>query len=89
MAEDKTAPSPNEVRKLHVNADTDGGAIASHHTLGIKRTQASPGDHLHDGGTSKQLMDGITITGAKGGNVALTNLITKLADALGFTDGTT
>lgn len=58
-------------------------------SLGPGNLQASPGDHKHDGTTSKQLMTGITITGSKGGNAALADLITKLAAALGFTDGTT
>jgi chemotaxis response regulator CheB len=58
-------------------------------TLGAGNLQASPGDHKHDGTTSKKLMTGITISGSKGGNAALADLITKLAAALGFTDATT
>jgi hypothetical protein len=58
-------------------------------TLGPGNLQASPGDHKHDGITSKKLMTGITISGSKGGNAALADLITKLAAALGFTDATT
>jgi hypothetical protein len=34
-------------------------------------------------------MEGIELTGSKGGNVALANLITELAAILGFTDSTT
>lgn len=86
---DKTTPSANEVSKYHTNDDVDGGPRSHHHSLGNLRGQASPGDHIHDGGSSKSLMDDITITGAKGGNVALANLITALSKALGFTDGTT
>lgn len=89
MAEDKTAPSQLEVQKFHKNADTDGSSQSIHHTLGTKRGQASPGDHTHNGGDSKQLMEGITITGSRGGNAALADLLTKLSDALGFTNGTT
>jgi chemotaxis response regulator CheB len=58
-------------------------------SLGPSNLQAAPGDHKHDGVTSKKLMTGITITGSKGGNAALADLITKLAKALGFTDATT
>ena len=58
-------------------------------SLGPGNLQASPGDHNHDGTTSKRLMEGIELTGSKGGNVALANLITELAAILGFTDSTT
>jgi hypothetical protein len=58
-------------------------------SLGTGNLQASPGDHTHDGTTSKKLMAGITVTGSKGGNAALADLITKLSAALGFTDATT
>lgn len=85
----KETPSPQEVREFHTRADTDSSALAAHHTLGVKHDQASPGDHKHNGVGSLFLMEGITITGSKGGNAALADLITKLAAALGFTDATT
>lgn len=86
---DKTKPSSKEVRDFHYNDDVDGDNNSHHHTLGPGRGQASPGQHSHDGGTSKALFDGVTLTGAKGGNVALTNLIAVLVDRFGLTDGTT
>lgn len=91
IKKEKGDPNLNsrEVSAIHTNDDVDGSVVAHHHTLGINRNQASPGSHLHDGTTSKKLMVGITITGSKGGNAALADLITKLATALGFTDGTT
>lgn len=85
----QAVPDPKVVKEFHTKADTDASVLAAHHTLGIKATQASPGDHTHNGAGSRRLMDGITITGAKGGNVALANLITALASSLGFTDATT
>lgn len=85
----KTTPSPQEVNSFHSRSDVDSSALAQHHTVGIKHDQTSPGDHMHNGQNSKKLMDNITITGSKGGNVALEQLITKLSTALGFTDGTT
>ena len=85
----KTTPSPQDVNQFHSRDDCDSSALAHHHTLGVKHDQASPGDHKHDGVNSLKLMSGITITGSKGGNAALGNLITALAAALGFTDGTT
>lgn len=82
-------PSALEVNKFHSKADTDAHSGAIHHTLGIKHDQAAPGDHLHDGVGSRKLLDGKVLVGAKGGNVALANLITMLSNALGFTDSTT
>ena len=79
----------SEVNEFHNQDDVDTSDLAHHHTLGPKANQASPGNHLHDGVTSKKLMVGVEITGSKGGNVALANLITALADAFGFTDSTT
>lgn len=47
--------SPQDTRRTHTRADTDLGPRALHHTLGTSRNQASPGDHNHDGTTSKKL----------------------------------
>lgn len=69
--------------------DRDGSEFAIHHTLGPRPGQASPGPHIHSGEDAPMIMNGVTLTGAKGGNVALANLITALSKALGFTDGTT
>lgn len=85
----KTTPPPEEINRFHARDDVDSSWQAHHHTLGVKHDQAAAGDHIHDGNGSKKLMDGITITGSKGGNAALADLITALATALGFTDGTT
>lgn len=72
----------------------DNSWNAPHHTLGTKHDQASAGDHTHNGVNSNgidasKLMAGITITGSRGGNVALGNLLTELSKAFGFTNGTT
>lgn len=83
------SPEPRVVKQFHKRADTDAAVTSAHHTLGIGHNQASGGDHVHDGITSKKLMNGISIAGAKGGNVALGNLLTALASSLGFTDNTT
>lgn len=47
--------TPQESRRAHQRADTDLGPRSLHHTLGIKRNQASPGDHTHEGITSKKI----------------------------------
>lgn len=85
----RVTPSPGEVARFHERADTDSSATAQHHTLGVKHDQASPGDHKHEGVGSLRLMEGVTIIGSRGGNVALGDLIAKLSNALGFTDATT
>lgn len=81
-------PNATEVQKFHTNADTDGGRGSIHHTLGPTNNQAAPGDHDHRGGNSVELLAGITISGAKGGNTALASVIAALVD-LGATDSTT
>lgn len=85
----ESAVNPEAVNSFHKKSDVDSSAKAQHHTIGTKQDQAASGAHDHDGINSKKIMVGVNITGAKGGNVALTNLITALAAALGFTDSTT
>lgn len=58
-------PSTEEVEKFHTNSDLDLRAEAQHHSLGPGPTQASPGNHTHDGGTSPAILDGYTITGSR------------------------
>jgi hypothetical protein len=47
--------SPEDSRKAHSRSDVDTGPSALHHTIGNKHNQASPGDHIHEGKTSKKL----------------------------------
>ena len=94
-------PSASQVNSDHQNSDVDSGPRSHHHTLGKQRNQASPGNHIHDGITSPKLgamttgtsgnnpVPAFTLTGSKGGNVALTNLITFLKLHFNFTDSTT
>lgn len=53
------APSSGEVNKAHNNSDVDSGVTSQHHTLGIQHNQASPGDHKHDGKSSKKIGKGL------------------------------
>lgn len=85
----RTSPPPEEVARAHARSDVDSSQTAQHHTLGVRHDQASPGDHKHEGQGSRMIMEGITVSGSKGGNLALADLITKLAAALGFNDATT
>lgn len=56
-----TDPSPpsETVSKFHSNSDSDSAVTAQHHTLGIQHNQASPGDHKHDGHSSKAIGKGL------------------------------
>lgn len=78
----------DQVADLHRNADTDKTAKSIHHTLGGTRNQAAPGDHIHDGGTSGYLWEGVTVTGSRTSGAALTSLLGFLATQ-GLKDGTT
>lgn len=48
-----------EVNNFHKNSDVDVGVTSQHHTLGILHNQASPGDHKHDGKSSKRIGAGL------------------------------
>jgi hypothetical protein len=85
---DKRFPSPKEVEVYHTNSDKDGSPTSIHHSLGNGPNQSSPGDHTHDGGSSKQLLDGTSITGSRAGGAALISVINALKQ-LGATDATT
>lgn len=49
------SPPASIVNKFHANSDSDTQTNAQHHTLGIGHDQASPGDHLHNGKSSKRI----------------------------------
>ena len=82
-----TAETAEAVKRFHSKSDVDSSSQAHHHTLGIKHDQASPGDHMHDGTVSKKILTGTTLTGSRGGNVALVSVIAALVK-LGATDNT-
>lgn len=48
-------PSPEQVNFFHLSSDKDAGPGALHHTLGINPSQASPGNHTHNGRNSKRI----------------------------------
>lgn len=87
----KLAPPPGQVNFEHSRSDLDSGPYAQHHSLGIGHNQASPGDHIHDGVSSRKIGQGrgITITGSRGGNAALASLIAALQQIMDLTDNTT
>lgn len=99
MAEKKIArhaesdkPEAKLVVDFHTHSDVDGNPKAQHHTLGPAQNQAASGNHTHDGGQSAKLdklMEDITISGSRGGNAALANLLSALANNFGLKDTTT
>lgn len=78
----------SEVNKFHTNSDNDSAVTAQHHTLGILHNQASPGDHKHDGKSSKRIGKGLdlafpTTAGAAYTQAQIQSIINALR-ALGF-----
>lgn len=84
----RSSADATAVDDFHQQSDADTRSEAQHHTLGLKADQASPGNHTHDGGTSAPLWAGQTITGSRGGNMALASVIAILVQK-GATDATT
>lgn len=85
---DKGGLAPKAVADIHRRSDVDSSQQAQHHTLGTRHDQSTAGDHNHNGENSLLIMDGIILTGAKGGNAALTSVVAALVK-LGATDTTT
>lgn len=86
--DNKPKATTEEVDNFHTNSDVDLRAEAQHHTLGSSPTQASPGNHNHDGGNSPLILEGRVISGAKG-STAYFNSINALFVRLGAEDTTT
>lgn len=75
-------------RLFHAFSDVDSDQGAQHHTLGSGVNQAASGAHTHDGNNSPLLFNG-TVTGSRGGNAAVANLISIMCQQTGMIDGTT
>lgn len=84
IKEDKgpASPEPREVNLFHERSDVDSNWAAQHHTLGIKHNQASPGDHAHDGKSSRKIGTGLNLHSGS----TLAELKTMLAQVIDFTD---
>lgn len=65
LPDENPKPPAQVVDDFHTYSDVDARAEAQHHTLGANPTQASPGDHTHDGGDSKLILEGFTISGSR------------------------
>ena len=64
-ADENPKPPAQAVEDFHTNSDSDARAESQHHTLGPSPSQASPGDHTHDGGDSAFILDGEVISGSR------------------------
>lgn len=69
-------PSAEQVNQTHTNSDVDKSRLSQHHTLGTSATQASPGNHNHDGISSVKIKAsdiegtiGATPSGPAGGDL--------------------
>ena len=78
--------TPEEVNRLHAQSDRDRSPLAQHHTCGIHRNQASPGDHNHSGVTSRKIGTGMNLTVDTGVSTAadLANLLVMLHKVIDF-----
>lgn len=84
--------NPAEVNALHRNSDRDTSKDSQHHTLGVLPYQSSPGDHNHDGRSSKILAavsvaphshSASTIDNTATGGLASTNVQASLEEIEG------
>lgn len=62
---------PKSVDQSHQDSDINSSIFAQHHSLGPNPNQASPGNHVHDGSTSKELTDLLILN-----NLNVVNLLT-------------
>lgn len=75
--------SPSDVNLIHAKSDRDSSKSAHHHTLGVDANQASPGDHIHDGRTSKRIGAGLDATFPATANAAYSQAqMQQVIDAL-------
>lgn len=82
----RAGPPPREVNLFHARDDVDSDVNSHHHTLGIKHTQASIGDHVHDGVSSRKLGQGLNLQVNVGVSTAadLSALIAMLHNVIEF-----
>jgi len=82
-------PDARAVLAFHRNDDVDSRPESHHHSLGQGRSNASPGNHTHDGNTSAPLLSA-NITGSRTNNVGsiLDQILNELAK-IGITNATT
>ncbi len=87
-ADENPKPPSQVVDDFHTNSDTDARAESQHHTLGSNPTQASPGNHTHNGGDSALLLENQFITGSRNSD-AWRLSVNAILVRLGATDNST
>jgi hypothetical protein len=55
FSDSNPTPSAEQVNQAHTNSDVDKSRLSQHHTLGTSATQASAGNHNHDGISSVKI----------------------------------
>jgi len=88
LPDENPKPPAEQVNDFHTNSDVDSRAEAQHHTLGAQPTQASPGDHTHNGGSSALLLEGFVLTGSRNSD-AWRQQVNAILVRLGAVDQTT
>jgi len=88
LQDENPKPPAEIVDDFHTNSDVDSRAESQHHTLGPQPTQASPGDHTHDGGDSRLLLEGVVLSGSRDSD-AWRLAVNAILVRLGATDQTT
>ena len=81
-------PPAEIVNDFHTNSDVDSRSESQHHTLGPQPTQAAPGDHTHDGGSSPLLLEGFVLSGSRNSDT-WRQQVTSILVRLGADDQTT
>jgi hypothetical protein len=87
-SDENPKPPAQAVEDFHTNSDLDARAESQHHTLGPSPTQASPGNHKHDGGDSALLLENEVIVGSRNSDawrISVNAILVKL----GATDNST
>ena len=87
-ADENPKPPAQAVEDFHTNSDSDARAESQHHTLGPSPSQASPGDHTHDGGDSALILEGEVISGSRASD-AWRISVNAILVRLGATDSST
>jgi hypothetical protein len=88
QSDENPKPPGQVVEDFHENSDVDSRAEAQHHTLGPSPNQASPGDHVHDGGDSALILEGLDVSGSRATD-AWRQSVNALLVRLGATDNST
>lgn len=83
-----STPEPRIVNQFHARSDVDSSTIAQHHTLGVKHNQASTGDHVHDGASSRKIGQGLALNVVSSGTDAATidSILLMLHNVIEFTE---